>query len=309
MKAMLDTALAEAVAIADSAPQAAQEAQLLAPKAKLVAGLDNMLAEGIDGVVIATPSALHAEQAIRALEAGAAVFCQKPLGRREEEVRATVVAAEKANLLLGVDLSYRFCEAMRCVRDKVRSGTLGKVHAAEVVFHNAYGPDKAWFYDPELSGGGCVMDLGVHLVDLVLWTLEEKEARSVSSKLLAGGERLATGEEVEDFGAALIELAGGTIVQLACSWRLPAGAEAIIAARFYGAQGGVAFHNVGGSFYDFAAEIYRGTTQETLAKAPDAWGGRAAAGWVRRLAEGEKFDREAERYIDVARILDRIYGR
>ena len=66
---------------------------------------------------------------------------------------------------------------------------------------------------------------------------------------------------------------------------------------------------MGGSFYDFAAEIYRGTSQETLAKPPDAWGGRAAAEWVRRLAEGDKFDREAKRYIDVARILDRIYGR
>jgi predicted dehydrogenase len=46
------------------------------------------------------------------------------------------------------------------------------VFAVDLVFHNAYGPDKPWFYDPELSGGGCVMDLGVHLVDLALWSLD-----------------------------------------------------------------------------------------------------------------------------------------
>jgi predicted dehydrogenase len=45
------------------------------------------------------------------------------------------------------------------------------VRAVDLTFHNAYGPDKPWFYDPAQSGGGCVMDLGVHLVDLALWTL------------------------------------------------------------------------------------------------------------------------------------------
>jgi predicted dehydrogenase len=307
---MMETGLAKAVAIADPAAQSAEEARLLGPEAKIVGTLEAMLEEEIDGVVIATPSALHAEQAIRALEAGAAVFCQKPLGRTEDEVEAVVDTARRTNLLLSVDFSYRCCEAMRRVRESVRSGALGRIYAADVVFHNASGPDKAWFYDRDLSGGGCVMDLGVHLVDLALWTLDEREATSISSKLLAKGEPLAERPgQVEDYGAALIELASGALLQLACSWRLPAGVEAVIGARFYGTEGGAAFHNVGGSFYDFAAERYRGTARETLAGPPDAWGGRAAADWVRRLAQGATFDREAERFTDVARILDRIYGR
>ena len=69
------------------------------------------------------------------------------------------------------------------------------------------------------------------------------------------------------------------------------------------------FHNVDGSFYDFIAERYRGTTCERLASPPDAWGGRAAADWGRRLAAGERFGEDAERLVEVARILDRIYGR
>jgi hypothetical protein len=61
--------------------------------------------------------------------------------------------------LLAVDLSYRFTEGMSRIRELVAGGELGKVYAVDLVFHNAYGPDKAWFYDPALSGGGCVMDL------------------------------------------------------------------------------------------------------------------------------------------------------
>ncbi|MFY0581591.1 Gfo/Idh/MocA family protein [Cystobacter fuscus] len=124
--------------------------------------LEALLDLGLDGVVIATPSAFHAEQSVRALERGVAVFCQKPLGRTQEEVRRVVDAARAADRLLGVDLSYRFTTGMRRLRECIQSGALGDIHAVNLVFHNAYGPDKAWFYDPRLSGGGCVMDLGIH---------------------------------------------------------------------------------------------------------------------------------------------------
>ncbi|WP_174297746.1 Gfo/Idh/MocA family oxidoreductase, partial [Sphingomonas bacterium] len=85
MAAMLATGVVEAAAIADASPDAAAQAQALAPGATLVDGLDAMLALGLDGIVIATPSALHADQSIAALAAGAAVFCQKPLGRSAAE--------------------------------------------------------------------------------------------------------------------------------------------------------------------------------------------------------------------------------
>ena len=110
-------------------------------------------------------------------------------------------------------------------------------------------------------------------------------------------------------GAAEIALEDGASLRLACSWRLPAGREAIISASFYGSEGGAALSNVNGSFYDFVAERFRGTQSETLASPPDEWGGRAAADWATRLAAGERFDPAAERLVDVARVLDRIYER
>jgi predicted dehydrogenase len=310
MQAILGTGAVDAAAIVDASPEMASEAIKLAPEARLVSTLDEILDLGVDGVVIATPSAMHAEQSIRALERRVAVFCQKPLGRNVAEVQAVVDAARKADRLLCVDLSYRFTDGMCRIREIVDSGELGHIYAVDLVFHNAYGPDKPWFYDPALSGGGCVMDLGVHLVDLALWGLNNPGVAGVTGKLFTGGAPLKdAATQVEDYAVATVELGTGAVVQLACSWRLQAGCDAVISATFYGTQGGVSLRNVNGSFYDFTTERYRGTSREVLTTPPDEWGGRAAADWASRLAAGERFDPAAEQLVDVARVLDRIYGR
>jgi predicted dehydrogenase len=308
MQAMLATGAVEAVAYADPSDEMAAEAAQLAPTAERVSGLDDLLALDLDGIVIATPSALHAEQSIRALEAGVAVFCQKPLGRTTREVGAVVDSARRADRLLGLDLSYRHTEGMRRIRQLILAGELGRVSAVDLVFHNAYGPGKSWFFDPAQSGGGCVIDLGIHLVDLALWALDFPQVADVQARLLAQGQPLGPGQ-CEDYAVATISLADGRVISVACSWNLPAGRDAIIGASFYGEGHGAAMRNVNGSFFDFTAERYRGTAAETLASPPDDWGGRAAADWARRLAAGERFSAEAERFVDVARVLDRIYGR
>jgi predicted dehydrogenase len=308
MEAIIEANIAEVIAIADPSLEMATEAQKLAPSAKTVAGLDEILAANVDGAVIATPSTMHAEQSIRALSRGVAVFCQKPLGRTAAETQAVIEAARKADRLIGVDFSYRYTAGMQRVAEIVRAGELGHIFAIDLVFHNAYGPDKAWFYDPKQSGGGCVMDLGVHLVDLALWVLDFPEVTEVSSKLFASGELLGSSpDRVEDYATATLQLASGVAVQLACSWRLQAGRDAIISAAFYGTQGGVALKNIDGSFYDFVAERYRGTALETLATPPDAWGGRAAVDWAKRLAARARFDGQAEEFATVSRVIDRIY--
>jgi predicted dehydrogenase len=308
MEAMLATGAVEAAAIADPSEEMTAEALKLAPEAEAVPNLDALLAMGLDGIVIASPSALHAEQSIQALESGAAVFCQKPLGRTAREVRGVVEAARTADRLLAVDLSYRFTAGMERIRALLQAGELGRIHAVDLTFHNAYGPDKPWFYDPALSGGGCVMDLGVHLVDLALWALDFPKVAGVTSHLLSGGTPLQPGQ-VEDYAIATLALEGGAVVRLACSWRLPAGQDAVIAADFYGSEGGAALRNVEGSFYDFRAERFRGTARETIASPPDPWGGRAAADWAQRLAGGQRFDPANERLIEVAETLDKVYAR
>ena len=309
MQAMLETGAIEAAAIADPSPETIAEARALAPRAAVVGSFADMLALGLDGIVIATPSALHAAQSVEALEAGVAVFCQKPLGRGTEEVRQVVDAARRADRLLAVDLSYRFTEGMRHIAPLIRDGALGRIHAVDLVFHNAYGPDKPWFYDRAQSGGGCLIDLGVHLVDLAAWLLGgSAPAIDVHATLFRGGRPLRAGDDgVEDYAAASFRL-GDVAVRLACSWRLHAGRAAEISTSFYGTAGGAALRNVDGSFYDFVAERFSGTRTELLSAPPDAWGGRAAADWATRLAAGERFDPDVDRVVDVAAVLEHIYA-
>lgn len=308
MQAILQTGIAQAVAIADPSSDMAAEARKLAPDAVLAGNLSELLAQDLDGIVVATPSAQHAEQSIEALQAGVAVFCQKPVGRTAEEVAAVVSAAKSADRLLAVDLSYRHTAGMRRIREIVNSGELGNVFAADLTFHNAYGPDKRWFYDKALSGGGCLMDLGVHLIDMALWTLDFPAVASVSGQLMAGGRPMvADAHQVEDYAIATLKLNDGAVVRIACSWRLQAGRDAIIEASFFGTNGGISMRNVGGSFYDFTVERFRGTSCEVLVEPPDEWGGRAAAEWAGRLAAGEKYDPACEKIVNVADAMDRIY--
>jgi predicted dehydrogenase len=308
MEAIRSAGAAQVAAIADLVPGAAADAARAVEGCAVSGSLEELLDLPLDGIVIATPSALHADQAIAALERGRAVFCQKPLGRTAAEVRRVVDAARAADRLLGVDLSYRHVRGVPELRDLVRSGALGSVYAVELVFHNAYGPDKAWFQDVRQAGGGCVMDLGIHLVDLALWVLGFPDVEVRAARLLAGGRAIAGRAVVEDHAAALLAVPGGPTLQLSCSWRLPAGRDCAIEASFYGTAGGASLRNVGGSFYDFTVERFRGTARETLAAPPDSWGGRAAQAWAEALARGARYDPSVERIIEVAEALDGIYA-
>ena len=304
LQAIAGSGLGRIAAFADPAVDDLEEA----PDARVAADLDELLDADLDGVVIATPSALHAEQAIAALDAGRAVFCQKPLARTADETRRVIEAARAADRLLGVDLSYRHTTAARAVREQVAAGRLGPVHAVELVFHNAYGPDKPWFLDVELSGGGCVIDLGIHLVDLLLWTLGFPEVERMEARRWREG-RPASSDEAEDFCLAELELANGTLARLACSWFSHEGRDAVIEATFRGRDGAASVHNLGGSFYDLAAELREGRCATTLAAPPDDWGGRAAVEWTARLAAGSRFDPAVEEALVVAETIDRVYAR
>src|SRR5512139_637330 len=129
LRAIAASGIADIAAIGDSSASALRELDGLVPEAARVGTLAELLAQPLDGLVIATPSALHAEQSIAALERGLPVFCQKPLARTAAETQRVIQAARAANLLLGVDLSFRYTDAMRELRAVVQAGELGDVYA------------------------------------------------------------------------------------------------------------------------------------------------------------------------------------
>jgi predicted dehydrogenase len=310
MKSLLESGLVEAVAVADPSPEMVHAALELAPLATAVDDFDGLLAENLDGIVIATPSALHAAQSLAAFEVGLAVFCQKPLGRTEAEVAAVVEAARRADRLLGVDLSYRHTTAMTRIRELIRREDLGSIFGIDLVFHNAYGPDKPWFFKKELSGGGCVMDLGVHMVDLALWALDFPAVVSATGHLFSQGQPIARDSDtVEDYATATMTLETGTVVRLTCSWHLHAGRDAVIEADFYGTEGGASLKNLDGSFFDFAAWHHTRTASRQVSEPDAIWPGGAALGWARSLAASSHFEATADNFTKVAAVLDRIYAR
>jgi predicted dehydrogenase len=309
MEAVATSGTADIAWIADASADNLQASRACAPAATLFTSYDELLSHQPDGVVIATPSALHATQSLEALEAGRAVFCQKPLGRNAVETAAVVEAARKANLLLGIDFSYRY-SCYRLLHELIQSGELGKIFAIEMCFHNAYGPDKPWFYDPALSGGGCVIDLGVHLIDLALWSLGNPKVEVLSAILTAQGEPITKpGQQVEDHAVALMQTEAGTSLQLSCSWNLPAGREAEIYFNVYGTNGGGTFRNINGSFYDFEVARFWGTHTHILFSGSDAWGGRAIVDWTSKLAAGGRFESDVETVVQVAELIDTMYGK
>jgi predicted dehydrogenase len=312
MEAVKRAGAATVAAVTDSDAGAAHDAASAVGCATVSSNLDALLSDGVglDGVVIATPTALHAEQARRVIERGIPVFCQKPLGRTAEECRELVELARRADVALGVDMSYRYATAVTAALDSLRAGAIGRPYAAELVFHNAYGPDKPWVRDAELAGGGALIDLGCHLIDLARLFLGDLEPVAVHADLFADGERLGPDpERVEDVALAQITLTDGRVVRVACSWWLPAGTDAVLEASFFGPVRALTVRNVGGSFYDFEALLLEGRRSERLASPPDDWGGRALVAWAERLSRDPSFDREIEQLVQVSELIDRIYGR
>jgi predicted dehydrogenase len=316
MNAVAEAGAGEVAALCESVPERLDKAAEAHPQAARFADLDAMLARagelGLSGVVIATPNALHEAQTVAALKRGLAVFCQKPLALNASEAREMVRVAEKADRLLGVDYSYRFTDGARGLKRMVESGELGRIFSVELVFHNAYGPDKPWCWDPRLAGGGALMDLGVHLIDLAFWLLDDPPVRKVKGSVLRQGERLPLrGEEVvDDFASAWIDLRDGDLLaSLAVSWNAHAGKDCVLRATVLGTGGGAEFRNVDGSFFDFELARFNGRSTEIVASESREWLGRAILDWAGRLAESNRYDPEIERSITISEVVDAVYGR
>ena len=309
LEALLASGGATVAAIVEPNTEARFAAQNLAGEAVLCESVEQLFNLGLDGIVVSTPSAQHADQSCQILNNKIAVFCQKPVGRNGAETAAVVKAAYCADRLVASDFCYRFTAGMQRIREAVSAGVLGDLYAIDLCFHNSFGPDKKWYYDATLSGGGCVIDLGIHLIDLAMWILGFPKVRSVSSRLFSRGRPLSQAGKgaVEDYAFASIDLNEPLHITITCSWNQPTGGDSLISAVFRGTRGAAEFKNIDGSFYNFRADCYFPGLRQNLSQPPDNWGGLALVHWASELACSNRFRDEAFELIRVAELVDRIY--
>ncbi|MBI2755662.1 MAG: Gfo/Idh/MocA family oxidoreductase [Chloroflexi bacterium] len=234
-------------AVQDAHPQLAREVGARHAAERVFESYEALLAEpGVDAVVICTPNAFHGPQARAALEAGKHVLVQKPLALSAMDAVQTVRAAVRANRVLFVDYSYRFLETTGLLRTAL--ARIGRPRSLRAAFRNIYGPGKAWFFDPALSGGGALTDLGVHLIDLALALLQPRSAVLEWARLGYTG-----GHPVEDAAELQVRL-DQVPLRLAVSWNEPRPLTDI-SLEITGDAGVLRWENVDGSFFRFRTTL------------------------------------------------------
>ena len=133
----------------------------------------------IDAVSVCTWNSAHAPCTVMALNAGKHVLCEKPMATSVEEALAMQEAAERNGKLLMIGFVRRFGRDCAIVKDLDRSGTLGEIYYAKAVNMRRNGHPGGWFGDKSRSGGGPLIDLGVHSIDLVRYLLGKPNVTSV----------------------------------------------------------------------------------------------------------------------------------
>jgi len=172
--------------------------------------------DAVDVVYVATPNLLHAEQTIAALQAGKHVLVEKPMALTRAEAEAMVAAARAADRQLGIGFHLRFHPAHEELRRRVRSGEAGEVVYATAQWgSNPTMPKDLWHIDPAVAGFGSLGGLGVHLLDLVPWLLDDEV-----TEVIAFDDRARYGA-MEYLTAATLRFARGAHAHVVSSRRLP----------------------------------------------------------------------------------------
>lgn len=143
---------------------------------------DEFLKSGIDAVIIATPNFTHADYSIRALEHGVHVLCEKPVAINTEEIKNVINVANKQNRLFIPGFVNRFREDICIIRKLVSNDRIGEITDVKAGWLRRAGipRPRTWFTNKELSGGGVLIDLGSHIIDICLMFLGKAVPREMS---------------------------------------------------------------------------------------------------------------------------------
>ncbi|MEK7474736.1 MAG: Gfo/Idh/MocA family oxidoreductase [Candidatus Coatesbacteria bacterium] len=309
---------AQVVAIADTDPNRLEEIGNRFHVPVRYTSAETMLArERLDVVSIATPNKFHKPLTIAALKAGAHVLCEKPMAMNAREAREMLAAAKKARRRIMINFSYRFTEAAQSLKRHVDTGVLGDVYFARSVWHRSRGMPGfgGWFGIKALSGGGPLIDLGVHRLDLALWLMGYPRPAWVMGSTydhIARPIAKRTGKrfDVEDLAVGLVKFTNGAMLEIEASWAANLPEAELMETRLLGTKGGLVQRNLHGT-YEFEGELYlerKGRVETVKPKAAKAVPGGAMGHFIECLATGQPHIATGEQGATVMEILDAIYA-
>ncbi len=223
---------------------------------------DLVALDGLDAVSVAVPTFLHAPITVAALGRGLHVLSEKPIARNADEGQEMVDAARQAGRVLDVAFNHRRRGDIMTLRRIIEAGDLGRPYYAKASWLRRAGIPMlgSWFTNRNMSGGGPLVDLGVHVLDYALHLLGEPKVLSVSAATYSelgrhgrGGDEkysaMATQSafEVEDFASAFVRLEGGGTLVLETGWAAYREQEDLLDFQVYGTEGGASLTAVGAS--------------------------------------------------------------
>lgn len=192
------------------------------------------LYDDVDAVLVTTPNKFHEEYVINALDAGLDVFVEKPLAHTVESARRIAEAAREAEGFCMVGFHNRFRPPVQVLRGYCRDGTMGDISHIEAHYMRRRGiPGRgSWFTRKEIAGGGSLIDIGVHAIDLSLYLLDFPDVVEVSGHTRSqfgpdeeyayvsmwGEDQGPEGFTVDDSSTAFIRCANGATISMEIAW-------------------------------------------------------------------------------------------
>lgn len=227
--------------------------------AEIYTSYEDLLANAdVDLVSVAVPNYLHLPVALAAIKAGKHVLMEKPIARNSAEGKQMVDAAREAGVILAMAFNRRARTDMVVLKRHVEAGNLGKIYYAKAFWMRRSGIPGlgSWFTSKELAGGGPLIDLGVHVLDMALWLMGNPRVISVSASTFAALGPQGKGQwgesrfvvtpdkpfEVEDLATAFIRLADGSTLTLETSWAGYSGHTDEFGVYLMGDSGGAELH-------------------------------------------------------------------
>jgi predicted dehydrogenase len=218
-----------------------------------------------DVVVIGVPNHMHKEAAILAAEAGKAVLCTKPLARSAAEAKEMLDAVESAGVFNGYLEDLVYTPKMLKSVESIQNGALGRILWARSRETHP-GPHSDWFWDPELSGGGAIVDLGCHCIEIAR-NFIGKEVKPV--EVMCWADTQVHPIEAEDQAIGLVRYANGAIGQFEVSWAFRGGMD--LRDEVSGTEGTIWLNHFLRTGFDMFTAVGRGGYVAEKAEGETGW--------------------------------------